>query len=55
MAEIKKAQPFKVMVEVPVFRCGGCGEESIQSAGEVAECAFKGTGHAYRSADIHPN
>jgi hypothetical protein len=55
VAELRKAQPFRVLVEVPVFRCGGCGKESIQSAEEVAKRALKATGHAYRSIDIHPN
>jgi len=55
MAQLRKAQPFKVVVEMPIFKCGGCGKECIQSAEETAQLAFKATGHAYRSIDIHPN
>jgi predicted RNA-binding Zn-ribbon protein involved in translation (DUF1610 family) len=55
IAELKKAQPFKVVVDMPVFKCSGCGKECIQSAEETAKLAFKGIGHAYRSIDIHPN
>jgi len=40
---------------MPIFKCGGCGKECIQSAEETAKLAFKATGHAYRSIDIHPN
>ena len=54
VAEPSKAEPFKVLVEVPVFTCGGCGKVSIRSAEEVAKLAFKATDHAYRSIDIHP-
>jgi hypothetical protein len=54
-AEIRKAQPFKVLAEVPVFRCGGCGKESILSVEETAKSAFKATDQAYRSIDIHPS
>lgn len=55
VAELDKAQPFRVVVDLPVFRCGGCGEESIRSVEETAKLAFKATEHAYRSIDIHPS
>ncbi|TRZ68338.1 MAG: hypothetical protein D4S02_03905 [Rhodocyclaceae bacterium] len=54
IAELNKAQPLKVLVEIPVFKCGGCGKECIQSTEETAMLAVKGIGHAYRSIDIHP-
>jgi DNA-directed RNA polymerase subunit RPC12/RpoP len=53
-AEIGKARPFQVTVEVPVFKCGGCGKESVRSAVETGNLALKATGHAFRAADIHP-
>lgn len=54
-AELKKAQPFTVLVDVPVVKCGGCATENILSAEETAKFAFKATDQAYRSIDIHPN
>lgn len=54
VAELRKAEPFKVPLDVPVFRCGGCGKDSIRSVEETARLAFKATDHAYRSIDIHP-
>lgn len=54
VAELPKAQAFRVMVDVPVFRCQGCGKDSIHSVEETAKLAFKATDHAYRSIDIHP-
>jgi hypothetical protein len=54
VAELNKAEPFKVLIEVPVFQCNGCGKASIHSAEEAAGLAFKATAHAYRSIDIHP-
>lgn len=54
VAELKKAEPFKVPVDVPLFRCGGCGKESTYSVEDVTRLAFKATDHAYRSIDIHP-
>lgn len=54
VADLRKAEPFRVLVEVPVFRCGGCGKDSIRSVEETGKLAFKATDHAYRSIDIHP-
>ena len=54
-AEIGKAQPFKVVLSIPVYKCSSCGGEHIRSADETASLAFKATGHAYRAIDIHPN
>ena len=53
-AEIGKAAPFRIVVEVPVFQCDGCGKESVRSAAETGGLALKATGHAFRAADIHP-
>ena len=54
VAELPKAQAFKVVVDVPVFRCQACGKDSIHSVEETGRLAFKATDHAYRSIDIHP-
>jgi|CXWK01.1.fsa_nt_gi hypothetical protein len=53
-AELKNAQPFRVAVRFPVYKCGGCGGECIRSVEDAAKLAFKATGHAFRSIDIHP-
>lgn len=52
--EFKYADPFTFQVEVPVFKCGGCGNECIHSAEATGKLAMSATGHAYRSTDIHP-
>ncbi len=52
--EFKHAEPFKFVVEVPTFKCAGCGKESIKSAEETGNLAKSATGHAYRGTDIHP-
>jgi hypothetical protein len=54
VADLSKAEPFKVLIDVPVFQCDGCGKASIHSAEETGRLAFKATEHAYRSIDIHP-
>jgi len=54
-AELDKAEPFKVVVQVPVYKCGGCGREHLRSAEETGTLAFKAVDHAYRAIDIHPN
>jgi len=54
VADLSKAEPFKVLIDVPVFQCDGCGKASIHSAEEAGRLAFKATEHAYRSIDIHP-
>jgi len=54
VADLPRAEPFKVRIEVPVFQCSGCGKASIHSAEESGRLAFKATEHAYRSIDIHP-
>ncbi len=53
-AEFKHADPFKFQVEVPVYKCTGCGKECIHSAEETGKLAMSATGHAYRATDIHP-
>jgi len=53
-AQIAKATPFRVAIDVPVFKCDGCGKESIHSAEATGNLALKATGHAFRTADVHP-
>lgn len=53
-AEFKHMDPFTFQVDVPVYKCAGCGKECIHSAEEIGKLAKSATGHAYRAADIHP-
>ena len=53
-AEIGKASPFRIGLDVAVFKCGDCGKESIHSAAEAGNFALKAAGHAFRAADVHP-
>jgi len=53
-AQLKHADPFKFVIDVPVYKCAGCGKECIKSVEEAGKLAKSATGHAYRGADIHP-
>lgn len=53
-AEFKHVEPFKALIDVPVYKCAGCGKECIRSAEETGKLAKNATGHAYRTGDIHP-
>lgn len=52
--EFKNADPFSFTVDVPVYKCEGCGKDCIHPVEEVGKLANKAVGHAYRLADIHP-
>ena len=52
-ASFKNATPFKVVVEVALYKCEGCGREQVLSNEEVAESAFKAVAHGFRAADVH--
>ena len=52
-ANLKDAPPFKVVVQVALHKCEGCGREQVLSNEEVAESAFKAIAHGFRAADVH--
>jgi hypothetical protein len=54
-ASFKNAAPFKVVVQVAVYKCEGCGREQVLSNEEVAASAFKAVAHGFRAADVHPD
>lgn len=54
-ASFKGAAPFKVVVEVALYKCEGCGREQVLSNEEVATGAFKAVAHGFRAADVHPD
>lgn len=53
-AEFKHVDPFKIVIEFPVYRCSGCGKESLHSSEETGKLAASAMGHAFRGTDIHP-
>ena len=52
-ASFKNAAPFKVVVQVALYKCEGCGREQVLSNEEVAGSAFKAVAHGFRAADVH--
>jgi len=52
-ASFKNAAPFKVVVQIPLHKCAGCGREQVLSNEEVAVSAFKAVTHGFRAADVH--
>jgi hypothetical protein len=52
-ASFKNAAPFKVMVQVAVHKCAGCGREQVLSNEELSGSAFKAVSHGFRAADVH--
>jgi len=52
-AIFKNAAPFKVVVQVALYKCDGCGREQVLSNEDVAGSAFKAVAHGFRAADVH--
>jgi hypothetical protein len=52
-ASFKNAAPFKVVIQIALHKCGGCGREQVLSNEEVAACAFKALTHGFHAADVH--
>jgi hypothetical protein len=52
-ASFRNATPFKVVVQVALHKCAGCGREQVLSNEEIADSAFKAVSHGFRAADIH--
>ena len=52
-AIFKNAAPFKVVVQVALYKCDGCGREQVLSNEDVAGSAFKAVAHGCRAADVH--
>ena len=53
-AKFDHVDPFKIVIEFPVYRCSGCGKESIHSVEETGKLAKSAIVHAFRGTDIHP-
>jgi hypothetical protein len=54
-ANFKNAAPFKVVIQVALYKCDGCGREQVLSNEDVATSAFKAVAHGFRAADVHPD
>ena len=52
-ASFKNATTFKVVVEVALYKCEGCGREQVLTNEDVAGSAFKAVAHGFRAADVH--
>jgi len=53
-ATFKNLAPFKVIVQVALHKCEGCGAEQVLSNKDVADNAAKALAHGIRAEDIHP-
>jgi len=52
--EIKGGAPFAVEIELPLYRCGGCGAEHLRSSEEITDAVMKASAHAFRSVELSP-
>ncbi|MBI3044241.1 MAG: hypothetical protein HYY78_15580 [Betaproteobacteria bacterium] len=52
-ASFENAAPFKVVVQVALYKCEGCGREQVLTNEEVARCAPEAVAHGIRAEDIH--
>ena len=49
------ADPFKVELTTPVFKCGSCGSEQLHSLKEVRKLTPEALAHAFKAAGIASN
>lgn len=54
-ALFRNAAPFKVRVQVALYRCERCGREQVRSNEELSGDAFKALTHGFHAVDIHPD
>ena len=54
-ALLRNAAPFKVHMQVALYKCARCGREQVRSNEELAGDAFKALAHAFHAVDIHPD
>ena len=53
-ASFKDAAPFKVVVQVALHKCEGCGLEQVLSNDEVSKAAAKALANGFRGAEVPP-
>jgi DNA-directed RNA polymerase subunit RPC12/RpoP len=54
-ALFRNAAPFKVRLQVALYRCERCGREQVRSNEELAGDAFKALTQGFHAVDIHPD
>lgn len=52
--ELKGLAPFAIQAEIPMYRCAGCGKESLPPAKAVNEGLMKASVAAFRAAAVAP-
>lgn len=52
--ELKGLEAFGVRVEMPKFRCHGCGRESVPPGKVIVDDMMKASVNAFRSAEVSP-
>jgi hypothetical protein len=52
--ELDGLEAFGVQVELPKFRCPGCGRESVPPEKAVADDLMKASVNAFRSVEVEP-
>lgn len=52
--ELNGLDAFGVRVEMPKFRCHGCGRESVPPGKVVIDDMMKASANAFRSAEVSP-
>lgn len=53
-ASLAGAAPFKVVIQVALYKCESCGTEQVLSNKEVADNAAKALAHGFKAEDIGP-
>lgn len=52
--ELDGLDAFDVRVEIPKFRCHGCGRESVPPGKVVVDDLMKASANAFRAAEVSP-
>ncbi len=52
-ASFRNADPFKILVQVALHKCAGCGREQLLSNEDFSGAALKAMTHGFRTADVH--
>ena len=51
---LQELQSFDVRLELPTYRCPGCGRESVEPRDEMVDHLMKASARAFRSAEVAP-
>ena len=53
VVRFEKAAPFKLMLQVDLYKCPQCAREQVLSGELAGTSAFKAIAHAFHAADVH--